>query len=345
MANNRTGRGGCALVLLAVFGGLPLTMVLAAPAIAAHIVLGGAPTMLPYLREWQWAMIGSLLLALVLVRMVLDRKGRLRGRSVPPAKRWLGVLARAGLLLGVVNALALLQLTRSGRTDHVITGSIWPFVLDALAGIAVLVAIARWDRRPEPVTIEEIRAATTEADRALRRVRAENERVRRQAEQVQARLAKLRTPTTGPANGRAKGKPADRHSNGIDVGFHSLRICHRESYQCADTAHLAYQSAQSSVRTMSHLVRRARLAPRQWVPTGRAGRRARAELRAAAAHLTRSHDELRARVGEGLTMVRTLNSNTADLKHEIRDSCGRPGRLWFEALEERVAERRAHRTG
>ncbi|HKS48556.1 MAG TPA: hypothetical protein VJT49_26280 [Amycolatopsis sp.] len=48
-------------------------------------------------------------------------------------------------------------------------------------------------------------------------------------------------------------------------------------------------------------------------------------------------------------MVRTLNTNTSDLKYEIRDSCGEPGRLWFEALEQRVAqirtERRASRTG
>jgi hypothetical protein len=78
-------------------------------------------------------------------------------------------------------------------------------------------------------------------------------------------------------------------------------------------------------------------------------RQTNAELRAAAAYLAQSHDELRVQVDQGLGMVRTLNANTSELKHEIRDSCGKPGRLWFEALEERVsqarAERRAGRTG
>ncbi|WP_103352020.1 hypothetical protein [Amycolatopsis sp. CA-128772] len=326
MAGDRNGCGGCALVVLAVFGGLPLTMVLAAPAIAARIASSGAPALAPYLAEWRWAMIASPLLALVLVRLVLARDGRLRGRSVRPGKRWLGLLGRAGVLLAVVNVAVFAQLTRAGRTDHVIADGLPLFVFAALAGIAVLVAIARWDRRPDRVTVEQIRVATAEADRALRRVRAENERVRRQGERVQARLANLRT------------RPAGR----VDVAFPALRTFHRESYQCADTAHVAYQSAQASLRTMSYVVRRSRYTAPNWLP---GGRRARAELRAAAAQLARSHGELRVQVDQGLTMVRTLNANTSELKHEIRDSCGEPGRQWFEALEARIAEARASRAG
>jgi hypothetical protein len=43
------------------------------------------------------------------------------------------------------------------------------------------------------------------------------------------------------------------------------------------------------------------------------------------------------------SVVRALNANTSDLKHEIRDSCGEPGRRWSEALEHRIAEARAER--
>ncbi|HKS48557.1 MAG TPA: hypothetical protein VJT49_26285 [Amycolatopsis sp.] len=308
MAGNRHGRGGCAIAPLAVFSGLPLTMLLAAPAIAAHIVHSGAPGLAPYLPEWRWAIIGSPLLALVLVRLALDRKGRLRGESIHPVKRWLGTLARAAVLFSAVNGIVFLRLTRAGSTDHVIADGMPTFIIAALAGIAVLVAIALWDRRPEPVIVEEIRAATAEADRTLRRVRAENERVRRQADQVQARLAKLRARTaagpaedTSQANGQAKRKRADRQSTRVDVDFHALRTFHRESYQCADTAHAAYQSAQASLRTMSYVVRRARLMPRHWPLASRAAKLARAEMRTAAAHLARSQGELRAQVGQGWT--------------------------------------------
>jgi hypothetical protein len=191
----------------------------------------------------------------------------------------------------------------------------------ALIGVAVLVVMALWDRRPRRVTVQEVREAAAQADRTLKRVRAENTKVRRQAEQVHARLVKLQARSTASA----------------EVEFHSLRLFHRESYQCADTAHLAYGSAQASLHTMAFLVRDARLAPLQLV----ASKRARAEMRAAATHLARSQGELRSQVELGLDMVRTLNANTFDLKHEIRDSCGAPGQQWFADLEHRVAQKRA----
>lgn len=112
---------------------------------------------------------------------------------------------------------------------------------------------------------------------------------------------------------------------------------------------MAYQSTQASLHAMSSVVRRARLAPQHWLSAGRAAKLARAEMHAVATHLARSHGELRAQVEQGLGMVRTLNANTSDLKHEIRNSCGEPGRQWFDALEQRIEEarneRRASRIG
>jgi hypothetical protein len=318
MANNRNGCGGCALTLFAVFFGLPLTVLLVAPAIALHIVTGEVPAQMLYLSEWLWAAAGSLPLSVLLVRSVLRRNGRLRGS--PLAKRWPGLLTRGVVLLGAMNVFAFLTMEPAGPADPVVEDAM-PLFLGAMAtGVAVLVVMTLWDRRPRRVTVEEVRAAAAEADRALRRVRAENHRVRRQAEQVQARLVKLRA----------------RRSDG---DFHALRVFHRESYQCADTAHIAYQSAQTSLHTMSYLVRRARRAPHQLL----ASRRARAEMHAAATHLAQSQAELRSQVDQGLDMVRTLNANTSDLKHGIRDNCGAQGRQWFEELEERIEQAREER--
>lgn len=326
-------------------------MILAAPALVARIEFSGAHSLAPYLREWLWASIASPLLAVALVRLVLFAEGRLRSRSVPAVKRWLGLLARAAIMLGVINVVVFVQLTDAGRTDHVIANGLPLFALAAALGIATLIAISVFDRRPTPVSVQEIHAATAEAKRALSRVHAENERVRRQAEQVQARLAKLRVRTAGPADrpthftgGRARDKKNERRQSArSDLDFHALRVFHRESYLCADNAHMAYQSAQTSLRTMSYVVRRAQIGTRIWLPTSRASKVARAEMRDAARHLTRSHGELRTQVDQGLGLVRTLNANTSDLKHEIRDNYGEDGRSWFEALEQRIAEVRAER--
>ncbi|MFK8911337.1 hypothetical protein [Streptomyces sp. YS-3] len=94
---------------------------------------------------------------------------------------------------------------------------------------------------------------------------------------------------------------------------------------------------------MSNVVRRARIGTQIWLPTSRASRVARAEMRDAAAHLARSHGELRTQVDHGLRLVRTLNAHTSDLKREIRDNYGENGRAWFEALEPRITEARSER--
>lgn len=328
---DRNGGGVFAFfVVLGVCCGLPTTFLLAAPAMAARIVVSGAPALQHNLRGWAWTSLASPLLALLLVRLVLGRDGRLRGGS-SVGKVLLGLLKRAGLLLGAVNVAMFVQLMRAGSTQHDIehTSTV---AVPAVVGVAVLIGIALWDLRPEPVTVEEVRAVTAEADRALRRVRAENERVRRQAEQVRARLEKLRAP-------QARTDQPGRS----EVDFHSLRTFHRDSYQCADTAHMAYRSSQDSLHTMTSIVRRMRYAPQSWVTVGRAAKLAKAEMRAAVGHLAQSRGELRTQVDRGLGMVRELNANTAELKHEIRDSCGERGRQWYAALEERIEEARASR--
>ncbi|MGH3871089.1 MAG: hypothetical protein ACRDSR_06155 [Pseudonocardiaceae bacterium] len=214
MTGKRNGCGVAALLaVLGLFFGVPLAMLLEAPAIAARIALSGAPGLAPYLQEWLWPALGSPIVALVLVRLVLAGNGRLRGGSMSPVKRWLGMLERAAVLLGVVNVATFVHLTRAGSTDHVIAGDMTLLIMMTLPGIAVLVAIAVWDRRPKPVTVGEVRAAAAEADHTLRRIRTQNERVRRQAERVQARLAKLRAQ--------------DRSSARSDVDFHALRNFHR----------------------------------------------------------------------------------------------------------------------
>jgi hypothetical protein len=63
----------------------------------------------------------------------------------------------------------------------------------------------------------------------------------------------------------------------------------------------------------------------RWVRNPVSGRRERldrAALGAAAANLTQTRQLLSAEVNRGLTMVRSLNANTAHLKHSIRDNCG-----------------------
>ncbi|MFD4638990.1 hypothetical protein ACFWN2_16860 [Lentzea sp. NPDC058436] len=318
--NNR-GCGGCGLAIFAVFFLVPLAIVLISPAMAARIHVDGVPEHQPFLHEWLWGAAVSVPLSVLLVRFALKRDGRVRG--APPLKRWSGLFGRGLVLLTAVNVFAFLHKGPSTAGEHVIDDGLPFFGTAALVGAGVLVVMSLWDRRARRVSVEEVREAAAQADRALKRVRAENAKVRRQAEQVQARLVKLQARDPGRS----------------DVEFHSLRVFHRESYQCADTAHDAYSSAQISLRTMSSLVRRARSAPLQLTVS----RRARAEMREAAAHLARSQGELRTQVDHGLGMVRDLNANTSELKHEIRDSCGAQGRQWFEELEVRIEQAREER--
>jgi hypothetical protein len=279
------------------------------------------------------------LLTLLLVRLVLGREGRLRGSGRPRRKVLLGLLTRAGLVFAAVNTTVFVKVREAALPGTEVRG--WStLLLPALAGTVVLAAIALWDRLPKPPTLEEVRAATRDADRALRRVRAENERVRRQSAQVQERVAVLRGHREQP---RRQGGGYRAEQGRSEVDFHSLCTFHRDSYQCADTAHVAYRSSQDSLHTMESIVRRMWVGPQHWVAVGRQAKLAKAELRAAAVRMSGSQSELQALVQHGLGMVRELNAGTAELKHEIRDSCGERGRQWYAALEERIEEARALR--
>ena len=306
--------------MFALFLGLASTVLLCAPAVVAYVEFNGRPELTRKLDEWLWMAASAPLLALWLVWGTTSPRGRLRGGRMRRARRPLAYLLRVGLLLGTTNVVEFIRLTGSGSTDSIRFGTIGGFGVTTLAGIGVLLASYWWDVRPEPVTVEEVRAAVRDADRALRQVRAENRRVRRQTEQVRQRLASAQSETD----------------------FRTLCTLHHESYRCADGAYVHFSSAQTSLRTMTSMLRRAHSSWHRPIP-GRAAKAARAELRAATTHLVRSRGELRVHVDQGLGLVQTLNANTADLKYAIRENCGAAGQNWFEALEERISEARASR--
>lgn len=188
MTRNQDGSSAFGLALVSLFFGMPIATLLCAPAVAARIELSGVPYLTQNLHGWLTAAAVAPLLALLLIWGTASRGGRLRGGRMRRARRPLAYLLRMALLLSAVNTVALVQLTRDGRTDTVVGDVFGVFGAAALAGIGVLIASHLWDRRQEPVSIEAVRAATRDANRTLRRVRAENQRVRRQAQQVQTRL-------------------------------------------------------------------------------------------------------------------------------------------------------------
>jgi len=317
--NPHRAGGTVVLIVAALFCGLPSAVLLDAPAVAAHIALSGSPRLTAYQREWLWGAAAAPLFALWLVRVTASARGRLRGGRMRRVLRPVAYLLRTGLLLTVVNAVSLLELTRSERLDSVVPDGGRVFGISALAGLLVLIAVRLWDRRPEPVSVDAVKAAARDVDRALNRVRAENKRVSRQSAQLQSKLTAA-------------------HLSEVD--FRSLCVVHHESFRCADGAYAHYRSAQATLGTVASMIHQIRVS--QYSPAfGRAAKQARAELRTASADLVQANGELRTHVDKGLGMVRTLNANTAELKHSIRDSCGARGRRWFDDLELRTEARQA----
>ncbi|MEU3648159.1 hypothetical protein AB0E59_32605 [Lentzea sp. NPDC034063] len=326
MSDSTKGYGGCALALFASCVGMSLISflmtVLLAPAMAARTLITGSLDVLP-----QWLVFAALSLPMAtgLVRLVLSKNGRLR--TEPRATRWAWTFNLGAALLGVLNVLAFVMSTATGQI-----GADLPVAFTAgVFGGAVLLAIWVWDRRPrpDPITVEEIRHTVAEVDRTLYEVRAANERVHQQVLQVQARLAELRAWSPPPQATNRVSSPEAGWTRPVrsDVEFHRLRLCHFESFLCADTVYAVYSSAQVSLKTVSHMEQRAL--------------RGRAEARGLAGRLTWGRDQLRAEVATGLGRVQFLNANTHEFKHEIRDTCGAPGQHWFAQLEARNAERRA----
>jgi hypothetical protein len=347
MARRNSSGCGCWLAVLAVLllplWGSLLIFTLEAPAITAYLEVTDHARFQAVRSGYLWASAAAPLVAFALTWLVTPRRGRLRGRpesiqGKPQRTVWGlagGYLIRAAILLALTTAVGLattahasvvhqLAFSQHIRMNAVQFAAI--FLPPLIAAFVVLIGIRSWDKRPYPVTVEEVRKAVGQAQRDLRRVQAENQKVSRLANAVAAKLASAKSQTQ----------------------FVSLRNLHYESFTYADVAHGHYRSTTQSLDTMARVLFRFRKAPRQWrPPVNRAqaiqARQARVELSAAAQTLEQVHRQLDSEVARGLQLVQTLNANTADLKYAIRDNCGKAGRDWFEALEERIEAARAAR--
>jgi hypothetical protein len=345
----RRNRSGCgcwlavlAVLLLPLWGSL-LVFTLEAPAITAHLEVTDHTRFQAVRSGYLWASAAAPLVAFALTWLVTPSRGRLRGRPETiqgkPQRTARGVaggyLIRAAILLALTTAVGLATTARASVVhqlafgQHILMNSVQfaaIFLPPLVAAFIVLIGIRSWDKRPDPVTVEEVRKAVGQAQRDLRRVQAENQKVSRLASEVAAKLASAKSQTQ----------------------FASLRNLHYESFTCADVAHDHYRSTTQSLHAMARVLYRFRKAPRQWrPPVNRAqaiqARQARVELSAAAQTLEQVRGQLDFEVARGLQLVQTLNSNTADLKYAIRDNCGKAGRDWFEALDERIAAARTAR--
>jgi hypothetical protein len=347
VARRNSSGCGCWLAVLAVLllplWGSLLTFALEAPAIAAYLEVTDHARFQAVRSGYLWASAAAPLVAFALTWLATPSGGRLRSRpetiqGKPQRTAWGvagGYLIRVAILLALTTGVGLATTARASVVhqlafnQHILVN--WGqfaeiFLPPLIAAFFVLIGIRSWDKRPYPVTVEEVRKAVGRAQLDLRRVQAENQKVSRLAGEVAAKLASAKSQTQ----------------------FASLRNLHHESFTCADMAHGHYRSATQSLHTMARVLHRFRKAPRQWrPPVNRAqaiqARQARAELSAAAQTLEQVRGQLDSEVARGLQLVQTLNANTANLKDAIRDNCGSAGRAWFEALEERIEAARATR--
>ncbi|WP_372670293.1 hypothetical protein [Amycolatopsis kentuckyensis] len=342
MPARRSGGTGCGCLLFALFG-LPFAggllgavcLALAAPAVVGYLLLNEPAQFAQSRTQWLVALAMAPLVAFVLsVRAgtPLTRRGR---RLAPASAGKRGPVVRRGLLRSVflllVTNTTAAALLLAGNTAHGPRAAEQTFTVVGGTGAAAVVVVLLyrlWDRwfppgaRPRAVTVESVRAATVRADRAVRQVRAQNEQVSRLGREIDARLRQARS----------------------EVDFVALRDLHFASFGCADGAYRHYRSSGDSLRAMSRMLADVRvtiaLRLRAKNANGRRQRPDRQALDAAAGTLARSRSLLAAEVDRGLTLVRDLNTNTATLKHLIRDNCGQRGRQWYDSLQERV---RAHR--
>lgn len=347
MARRNSSGCGCWLAVLAVLllplWGSLLIFTLEAPAITAYLQVTDHARFQAVRSGYLWATAAAPLAALALAWLVTPGRGRLRGRpetvqGKPQRTAWGlagGYLIRAAILLALTTAVGLATTAHASVVHQLAFGRhivmngaefVAIFLPPLIAAFIVLTGIRWWDKRPYPVTVEEVRKAAGQAQRDLRRVQAENQKVSRLASEVAAKLASARSQTR----------------------FVSLRNLHYESFSCADVAHGHYRSTTQSLHAMARVLYRFRKAPRQWrPPVSRAqaiqARQARVELSAAAQTLEQVRGQLGSEVARGLQLVQTLNSDTADLKYAIRGNCGKAGRDWLEALDERIAAARAAR--
>ncbi|SED22519.1 hypothetical protein SAMN04489727_6969 [Amycolatopsis tolypomycina] len=327
---------GCGFWFVALTFGLPIV----AGAIAAVLLALTAPAIVPFLittdpaqfaehgTAW-WCFLGAApFAALLLVGQGHPKRRTARRRRVDFRR----LLPRAGILLLAVNVTALVLLLDGNvaHGPHAARQTAILFGGSGAAGAAVLIAFRVRDRwfpageRVKPVTLAAVRAATVEAEQTLQQVRANNLRVSRQAAAVERQLQAAR----------------------LTLDFAGLCELHFESRGCADNAYQYYDMSRDVARGLAGMVVRARATATMRVrsetnaTTGRRERPNRAAMTAAAASLARTRASIGDEVGKGLTMVKSLNARTADLKCSIRDNCGNRGRRWFDELEARTAARR-----
>lgn len=132
------------------------------------------------------------------------------------------------------------------------------------------------------------------------------------------------------------------------LDFRTMMAEYRAAVQEADLAYRLVQDARSSARAVEKAVERTleqehRLhgtrPPRPAERRARLGREI-SGLQQTRGILTKDLASLREDSGRLLKKVRTLNRKTRELKVAIRDGCGTGGRVWFERLEARNANRR-----
>ena len=309
-----------------------MLLALIAPALVPFLLVSDPVQFSEHRAVW-WGLLGA---APVVALLLVARGGPAfkRGRSTA-RRRWVVFrrgLVRAGILLLVMNVVALVLLL-GGNVAHGPQAALQTGILfggSGVAGAVVLLAVRVWDRwfppgeRLRPVTVAVVRAAAVEAEETLRKVRANNQRVGRLAAAVEQQLRAVR----------------------LELNFAGLRQLHHESRGCADGAYGYYEMSRDVARGLAGIVVRARATVTMRVrsevnpATGRRERPNRAALTAAAASLALTRSKISGEVSKGLTMVKTLNARTADLKYSIRDNCGTPGQRWFDDLEARTKARR-----
>ncbi|WP_328471028.1 hypothetical protein OHA21_06170 [Actinoplanes sp. NBC_00393] len=335
----RRSPGGC----------LPLLALLVSPCVIGYGALAlASPALVPYLylhdqaqfaadrHTWYASLAAAPVLAFLLVRLSSPADGRLRARrdrSPVPRQRGplrarrphpiRGYLDRVVFLLGGTSATTLWLLLSGDDLRG-------PGTLALVGGVTATVAVAvvsirYWDRPyTAPVTVETVRAHHRRAQKELRRVRGDNQRVTRMIAKLEVKLADAQSRRD----------------------FAVLQNLHHESYGCADSVYAHYRSVESSLGVVTQMVRTVRVS--SWQPAGVAvravNRKARVafiELRTETGGLAGTAGELRAEWLRNRDLVQSLNARTADLKCQIRDGCGPAGIRWYEALEARRDAARA----
>jgi hypothetical protein len=337
MARIKNSPAGCIVLPLGIvaLGLLPWIVVLAAIALAA-------PAEVPYFllnhprqfrsesAEWLIALGASPVVSLLLVATTRPRRGQAGRRDLLTKADRSAIRVRralqAVLLLVVTCAAAWVMLAQGIEAAGRPAFDDPPVILvvgTLIAALAALSAFRGWDYwyppLGEPVSVETVRSAAASAKRELQQLRAHSRKVERLAREIEEQLGRAWSETE----------------------FASLRNKHYESFSCANVTHGHYLSAQSSCRTLSVVLRRARAyrmpraIPLRDPHTGRRSRPDRAALKAAGADLDEYRHALAAEAQRGLAAVKSLNLRTATFRDSIRDRCGLPGQQWYVALEGR----------